>query len=1019
MIGRIPVVPLDYNERSRAVKKELIVDYVNGKIFTVDDNGNLIDLTSKLAEYLAEHGIEVDINNIFLTIKNIGETTLNDIFNNYLTEIGRITAVSQVVGDVNIARFLPSNCGNISSSLLAAGYNEGLLKSVEKYNGAYWEIDPSTLSIARHSAAMVGTSSNALIMGGQKSDENNNTNIVVLAETELYSNGTWSAGPSIIGGPRRNFGACGNTSAALIFGGYTGTETLNRVDKYNNGIWEESGVMLYKASSNAGCGSIDAALAVGGQYVDQTPFLFYNNVSLYNGTEWAMASGLNIARRNIGCSGTVTTAIVSAGITDGAPFSSVEVYNGHAWQISTDVVVARYGLGGSGDGSSSLISTGSSDIISDYGPYIYHTISEKVTTNFGLDTKLDKLSRSEQGNIIVSDILGGIFDSKISLELLTDTITGGDEAFAPDIDTIALDIAPNTARYMGASSGESLPGLSFGGINSTYTTLDSTETYSGISWSNSANMASARSAFSGTGNINSTLAIGGNDTNCNTVERFDGSQWSNTNLLNTNRIASAATGSGKLAIVSGGEYDNMYYDTVERYNSVEWHMAPGNMNVARSYHGACGSGNETFVYGGNDGENYSLAIVSEYYNGYFWSVLNNISAARMGLAGCRISGKTFAFGGDASPDSSMLASFIVDKYNGIVWSTTINMINKRAYDSTFGGETALVFGGFADGTAVSSSEKLSSVSMRDYFTNDTEYAWFNTNDMNTSRSLSSGCGTTNAALCFGGRDAFFLGSLTEIFNGISWLNIGNESLTARCGLAGCGSANMALSFGGSDGNTPMNITEIFDGNTWSKTGDMSISRTDLSGCGNVNAALSYGGWNENDTSYSLVEKFNGDSWSNVDLQLTYPKYSAAGCGNVNAALSYGGWNDTYQILFDTATERFNGNSWEIIGYLLTSRACLSGTGNTSAALAFGGYYQSMLSTTELFNGTSWSVLNNMITARHSFAGCGNSRAALAFGGINISSTEIFRSSNLSVIEKILSNPSPYQDLSDDDVVIVI
>lgn len=89
--GRIPIIPLSYSERDKAVKKELLVDYDNGKIYVVSahDKSIIYDLTRQVAEYLAEVGLSAD--KLFVDINGIGIINLGDYLN--ILQDDRITII--------------------------------------------------------------------------------------------------------------------------------------------------------------------------------------------------------------------------------------------------------------------------------------------------------------------------------------------------------------------------------------------------------------------------------------------------------------------------------------------------------------------------------------------------------------------------------------------------------------------------------------------------------------------------------------------------------------------------------------------------------------------------------------------------------------------------------------------------------------------------------------------------------------------------------------------------------------
>ena len=71
-------------------------------------------------------------------------------------------------------------------------------------------------------------------------------------------------------------------------------------------------------------------------------------------------------------------------------------------------------------------------------------------------------------------------------------------------------------------------------------------------------------------------------------------------------------------------------------------------------------------------------------------------------------------------------------------------------------------------------------------------SWATTTVLNTAKWSVAACGTTAAALCFGG---YGDQSTTEIWDGSTWSTTTSKT-ESRYGHAGCGTTSDALSFGG-------------------------------------------------------------------------------------------------------------------------------------------------------------------------------------------------------------------------------
>jgi hypothetical protein len=80
--SRYPVIALDYAEKHKAVKKELLVDYNTGNIYVVSatDKTIIFDITKKIQEQITELA-ELDTENMVVEITGIGIVNLTEYLN--------------------------------------------------------------------------------------------------------------------------------------------------------------------------------------------------------------------------------------------------------------------------------------------------------------------------------------------------------------------------------------------------------------------------------------------------------------------------------------------------------------------------------------------------------------------------------------------------------------------------------------------------------------------------------------------------------------------------------------------------------------------------------------------------------------------------------------------------------------------------------------------------------------------------------------------------------------------------
>lgn len=221
-----------------------------------------------------------------------------------------------------------------------------------------------------------------------------------------------------------------------------------------------------------------------------------------------------------------------------------------------------------------------------------------------------------------------------------------------------------------------------------------TETYDGTSWTEVANLATARRGLSGScGNSGKTaLATAGFPT-YNLTEEFTNSSnvitagaWTSGTNLPSARTAGGGTRVGTqnaFAIFAAYISDPTGTET-EEYNGTSW-SGGGTMGTGR--YNASGSGILTAALCAGGNLPPSTAVVEE-YDGSSWSEVNNISTARFGAALIGPQTASALCGGDVYP-SSPRAGNQTEEYDGTNWTNGGNLNTGRAtYNGGAGTQTA-------------------------------------------------------------------------------------------------------------------------------------------------------------------------------------------------------------------------------------------------------------------------------------------------------------------------------------------
>jgi hypothetical protein len=169
--------------------------------------------------------------------------------------------------------------------------------------------------------------------------------------------------------------------------------------------------------------------------------------------------------------------------------------------------------------------------------------------------------------------------------------------------------------------------------------------------------------------------------------------------------------------------------------------------------------------------------------------------------------------------------------------------------------------------------------------------------------------------------------------------------------------------------------------TWASGVSMNTGRAELGGAGIQTASIAMGGKTPGVDYNSIVEIYDGSSWTETgDLNTARKMGGGNGAGTTTAALAFGG-RKTPADTNTGETESWNGSAWTEVNDLNTARGQLGGSGATyTAAIAAGGGTPSATAVTEIWNGTSWTEVNDLNSSRRNLPVSGTTTSALAGGG---------------------------------------
>jgi hypothetical protein len=888
------------------------------------------------------------------------------------------TVVPNIWGVVDALNFAKRACGSIGTvfnALCVGGINAVSDPTIyknhtEMFDGSVWTMKAG-LGTARYGMGACGISTAAIIFAG--------ANAAALESTELFNGLVWSTGVTTTVA-RYFLGACGVQNNCIGFAGWNGA-VMTTTQKFNGTAWSTEGVLASGRFRVAAAGVTAAALCIGGA-TTATPTNSANTYT-FNGSTWAVSASIPTATSALAANGSLLNAVYYGGFA-AAMTAVTGRYNGTTWAVlSATLSVARDYIAGTGSTGNSALSFGG-------GGSTQYATTEIFRTYVREDVVLS-----------THDLQG--------------------------TDTWSATGSVNTARGMAAGMGSQNAGVFIGGYIEPDVDSNKIEKFNGSIWSeSSATLATARNALSGVGIQNNAMVFGGTDINSvlkNSTEVFNGLTISAGGTLNTARYYSGSAGIVGTAVTFGGidsNGDNI--NTTELYNTSTWSTS-GNLNTTRMGLGGCGRQTAALSFGGQTGAGDSY--VTEKFNGTSWSTTGNLNVVTRFSGSAGTQNTALAFSGNEITST--------EKFNGTTWAITGCTTIARSIACGAGTQNAALcmsgsLGASPYQTAVcekfngnvqvkanayyidnsythyevsnASSLSFSSAALLavDYNicgnNNDTELAdltylgrtyadnyWVATVSLNTNRSNFGVTGVQNSAVAFGGRIGTSTNTnITEKFNGSAWSNSGNVAVAKR-GMGAAGVQNAALCAAGYT-TVGINVIERYNGVHWSLSTAVYVSATSDVGCDGIyNSALIYGGGVSSNVTSS--QWFNGLTVTTIGTALSRRMHASVGCVNNN--LGIGG----FTTVATNQTQQFNGTAWTTLAATLNvARYLMGASGLANTAHIFGGQTgtSTYTNTTEVFNGTVWSLFNIINATRFAIGGCGSQNSALCAGGQTDSST---------------------------------
>jgi len=502
--------------------------------------------------------------------------------------------------------------------------------------------------------------------------------------------------------------------------------------------------------------------------------------------------------------------------------------------------------------------------------------------------------------------------------------------------------ATNTAAIM--AGGAANPGSSKKAV---------VESYDGSTFTEVADLNTARTGSVGIGISTAGLVVGGVDapgTYVGNTESWNGSAWTEVNDLNSGRENAMSGGTSTAAIAAGGTYGSSpyVYALTEQWDGSNW-TEVSDLNTGRPHGGSSGSDyTDVLVFGGGPPN----VTVTEFWNGSSWTEVADLSNGRNALGGSPAgsSSSAIAAGGNPSP------------YQYTELWTTASSFQQLNLGQVYFNSTANAF-------KVTEQPVPSG-------------SWSSGTNLNTVREFHAmAASSSDAAIAFGGNPGSTAN--TEQYDGSSWTEKNNLN-TGRNSLRGFGTVSAAIGAGGYAPPGTMDNVESWDGTNWTEVNEINSARQLPGRGGTQTAGILFGGYTT--AKSAVTETWDGTSWTEVADMNTSGDYISS-FGSQTSAIAGNRYQPGVSPGYtENNVETWNGTSWTETAEMNTARAEMSGELGITGDLGLiaggtpNGAGPAKIANTELWNGSSWTEVSDLGTARRNYGAGGPSASGILTGG---------------------------------------
>ena len=244
----------------------------------------------------------------------------------------------------------------------------------------------------------------------------------------------------------------------------------------------------------------------------------------------------------------------------------------------------------------------------------------------------------------------------------------------------------NTGRSYMIGAGTQTSALGSGGQGPPGSSVDNVEAYNGSSWTEVADLNTAREICGGAGASNTSALVYGNLPASGITESWNGSSWTETTDMNNGRGRFTGTGTQTAAIGCGGETlgpPNVSKANVETWNGSSW-TETTDLNQARQYVHTGGTYTSALTAGGLNPPGTTRGE-RESWNGSAWTEVADINTS---------DGQRTVFGQDNS-NALAVGTNLNESWNGSSWTEVTDLSTARGITGSGRSPSGsgLVFGG--------------------------------------------------------------------------------------------------------------------------------------------------------------------------------------------------------------------------------------------------------------------------------------------------------------------------------------